>query len=116
MPYRAQTGGIFGSGLYPRQPAQDTAGNVIDALTRGATTLIHSAYARQEKKRQEAIQDEDRAMRQRAEQREVERDAFARAQAGRADSRAERDQERQDFEAGYTPKRIETKDVVEPGA
>jgi len=109
-------GGIFGSGLYPKQPAQDTAGNVIDALTRGATTLIHGAYARADGKRQQAAQDAELAIRQKAEQRQESHDQWERTRVEKDDERKTRAEERADFEAGYTPKRIETKDVVEPGS
>jgi len=115
MPYRAQLGGVFGSGLYPGQPVQDNVGNAIDAVTRGATTLIQSAYARKQAERQQAIQDAERARQDREEQRKVEQDTFNRDMANRKDARETEAQSRADAAAGYTPTRIENKDVVEPG-
>lgn len=115
MAYRAQLGGVFGSGLYPKQPVQDNVGNAIDAVTRGATTLIQGAYARKQAERQQALQDQERARLDREEQRKVEQDTFNRDMATRKDARESETLARTDATAGYTPSRIETKDVVEPG-
>lgn len=115
MPYRAQMGGVFGSGLYPGQQ-QNNAGEVIDAVTRGATTLIQGAYARAQKDREQKLQDAEIARRDREEQRGVEKDTFDRGMAVRKEARDVETQSRANATAGYTPSRIETKDVVEPGS
>lgn len=116
MAHRAQLGGVFGSGLYPQQRNGGQAAEVIDAVTRGATTLIQGAYARAQKDREQKLQDQELARRDRAEQRDVEKDTFDRGMAVRKESREAEAQQRADAAAGYTPPRIETKDVVEPGS
>lgn len=115
MPYRARMGGVFGSGLYPQQPVQDNVGNAIDAVTRGATTLIQGAYARKMAERKQAFQDAELARQNREEQRRIDQDAFTRDLDNRREARETEAQQRADATAGYTPSHVETKDVVEPG-
>lgn len=116
MPYRAQRGGVFGSGLYPQQRQGNQAAEIIDAVTRGATTLIQGAYARAQKRREQALQDQEIARRDRAEQRQVEQDAFNRDMAVRKEAREAEAQQRADAAAGYTPGHTEEKETVEPGS
>jgi hypothetical protein len=116
MPYRAQMGGIFGSGLYPKQPPQNTAGDIIDAVTRGATTLIGAAYARKQAEREQARQDAADKLAQRAADRADTHDQWERTRAESQDAIATRREQRADFESGYTPASTTTKDVVQPGS
>jgi hypothetical protein len=116
MPYRAQMGGVFGSGLYPSHNQGNQAGEIIDAVTRGATTLIQGAYARAQRRREQDLQDNEIARRDRQEQRQNEQDTFNRDMAVRKEARESEAQERADASAGYTPSRIEEKETVEPGS
>jgi hypothetical protein len=115
-PYRANMGGIFSSGLYPKQPPAGNAGDIIDAVTRGASTLIESAYARKLKEREQAREDAQLALAQRTADRADSHDAWERSRATIEDERKNRQEERADFESGYTPKKTTTKAVVEPGS
>lgn len=116
MPYRAQMGGVFGSGLYPSHNQGNQASEIIDSVTRGATTLIQGAYARAQRRREQDLQDNELARRDRMEQRQVEQDAFNRDMAVRKEARESEAQQRSDAAAGYTPSRIEEKETVEPGS
>lgn len=115
MPYRAQMGGIFGSGLYPKQQQQNNAGDIIDAVTRGATTLIAAAYARKQAQREQQRQDAQDKLAQRAADRQDRHDEWERTTHEDEAARKNRQEERADFEAGYTPAKTTTKDVVQPG-
>jgi hypothetical protein len=108
-------GGIFGSGLYPRNQTPDTAGNIIDAVTRGATTLIHGAYLRTQAEREQARQDEELKLRQREADRADRHDEWER-QTHQDEQEYKRGQlERQDAQSGYTPAKREQTEEVVPG-
>lgn len=115
MAYRAQTGGIFGSGLYPKPQSPDTAGNIIDAVTRGATTLIHGAYMRTQAEREQQRADAELAIRQREADRADRHDTWEQKTHEDEVNYRRQQQDREDAKSGYTPaKRTETQEVV-PG-
>lgn len=105
MPYRAQAGGIFQSGLYQNQQRNGGAAEVIDAVSRGASTLIQGAYLRNQAKRQQQMQDEDRKLaledRTRRIRREDEQDVRAQAEMSAR---------------GYVPGHTEETSSVTPGS
>jgi hypothetical protein len=107
-PYRAKTGGVFGSGLYPDSKPSIDVGGGIDALFRGATSLIQQAYLRRQAEEQRKLQTEERT---RQHTREDAQDAMAREKFG-----MERETHEADLASkGFTPARTETKSSVEPG-
>jgi hypothetical protein len=65
-PYTARTGGVFGSGLYQNSRPQIDVGGAIDAVSRGATSLIQQAYQRRLVDEQRRIAAEDRQRQHRA--------------------------------------------------
>lgn len=106
-PYRAQTGGLFGSGVYaqPSQPI-DVAG-IIDAVAGGARGLVGLAF----QKRQMALAEQERAQAQadrvRAQGIQDEDRAEAKRLRGRAEAREDAQLEMQTAKAraeGFVPR------------
>lgn len=62
-PYRASLGGAFGGGVQRggERPPLDV-GQIIDALTNGASSLIHGAYVRKQATEQRRIAEEQRQL------------------------------------------------------
>jgi hypothetical protein len=55
-PYRAQQGGLFGSGITPRASAAPDYGAIIDGVVGGASALIRQHYAQKVADRQRATE------------------------------------------------------------
>jgi hypothetical protein len=71
-PYRAQLGGVFGSGMHfsPTQPLD--VGGIIDAVAGGASGLIHQAYSRRMAQHQMAREDAQLELERQREERQAE--------------------------------------------
>jgi len=121
-PYRANLGGVFGSGLYDRNRPTNGAAEIIDAATQGASTLIHGAYQRHLVDREQARLDADQALRtqeqgirQQTETREQAHDAWEKTRFEADQGWRRMQQSRQDAQEGYTPAHSETTSDVTDG-
>ena len=90
----------MGSGIYPTPSGQLDVSSAIDALTNGASSLIHGAYLR----RQAAIQNQQQKARQDIEDQRYEREQARTREVQDRDYALKVEQQRkQDLANGFTP-------------
>lgn len=117
-PYRASVGGQYGSGIYPDSRPRIDVGQLIDAATGGATSLIHATMLRTQNQRELARQAEqdklarDQITYQRSRDQKEDARRDEEASERRAEATARRRKEDRDFIiAGGVPEHTETQAV-----
>lgn len=119
---RTAPSGIFGSGYQPAAPQVVDYGQLIDAVTSGASSLVHGAYLRKIAERNAQIAQQDREGKARQQQfeneqataraaRETQNHDWEREKADRDFQLRERELEAKRREAGIVP----PQQVVPPG-